>query len=329
LQNRFGIMRRLLDRADFFTHPTIRAQALMIEQSRRAKSGWKTEIAATSETFPTGVVPLNARPRRRDDAPPLFVAPMADASPTYLGGFAAHLMAQQRCYGLDPRAITNCPSLEELAAVLVASLEKTCPEGPYYLGGHCFGGVLAYEMAQQLAAKGRCPKTLFLFDVPTPGFPHPQRDWRLFAQAVGKHASQVSRYVEFAGAAWRHAKKLNASRLEAVGVIAAGDSSVRLMRRYQAKPYLGESVVFVAREHAQTGSPLDRRLGWRTLIQPSPEIVHVDASHCGLFGEPAAMELAAVCRQRLPRREMESVLALAASVNEAQSEKLPRVGVPA
>ena len=28
------------------------------------------------------------------------------------------------------------------------------PHGPYYLGGYCFGGNVAYEMARQLRAQG-------------------------------------------------------------------------------------------------------------------------------------------------------------------------------
>jgi thioesterase domain-containing protein len=262
-------------------------------------------------------VPLNARPRRRDDAPPLFLAPMAGMSPTYMETFASHLMAQQRCFGLEVRSITNCPSLEELAGILVAALERTCPEGPFYLGGHRFGGAVAYEMAQQLAAQGRAPEALFLFDAALPGFPNPQRDWRLFAQAVGQRATQISRLSEFAGAAWRQSQKADTTPTLAESS-AAEEASLHLMQRYAAKPYQGVSVIFLAREHAQTGSPLDRRLGWSGLIQPLPEIVHVDGSFSGLFSESAALELAAVCRQHLPKREMESVLAMAATAGDAK-----------
>jgi thioesterase domain-containing protein len=38
------------------------------------------------------------------------------------------------------------------------------PEGPYLLGGHSAGGVVAYEMAQQLLAQGRKVPLLLLLD---------------------------------------------------------------------------------------------------------------------------------------------------------------------
>jgi len=311
LHDRFGVMRRLLDRADFFAHPTIRAQALMIDQAQRARAEWKTQTVAVTHPVPSNLAALNARPRRSEDVPPLFLAPLAGASPLYLRKFAQHMAAQQLCYGMEAHNIPSALTLEQLAAAFVTSIEAICPEGPFYLGGHCFGGVLAYEIAQQFAAKGRQPETLYLFDVPTPGYPHPWRERHLFAKALWHHAREFSQYGRYAGAALRHVHKLNAARLESVGISAGDDASVRLMRLYEAKPYAGAAAVFVARNHVQTASPLDRRLGWRNLIQPEPELVHIDSAHLDLFDDPHAMELAAICLDRLPHRSTESGLELA------------------
>jgi thioesterase domain-containing protein len=38
------------------------------------------------------------------------------------------------------------------------------PQGPYFLGGYCFGGNVAYEMARQLRAQGERVAQLFLID---------------------------------------------------------------------------------------------------------------------------------------------------------------------
>lgn len=46
------------------------------------------------------------------------------------------------------------------------------PEGPYILGGFCYGGIVAAEAARQLIRKGREVK-LILFDAPMPGAPAP------------------------------------------------------------------------------------------------------------------------------------------------------------
>ena len=42
-------------------------------------------------------------------------------------------------------------------------------EGPYFLGGHCFGGVVAFEIAQQLQAAGQKVGLLALCDTYAPG----------------------------------------------------------------------------------------------------------------------------------------------------------------
>ena len=97
---------------------------------------------------------------------------------------------------------------------------------------------------------------------------------------------------------------------------------------YQPEPYRGDTVLLATQEKG--GADPHGRLGWRVLVEPTPEVVRVDAPHADLFAEPASIELAAVCRQRLPRREMEAVLALAQSINTAtRKEKLARVGVSA
>src|SRR5207237_5046426 len=47
------------------------------------------------------------------------------------------------------------PTIETMAADYIQSLRSVQPEGPYLLGGFCGASVIAYEMAQQLRAKGQ------------------------------------------------------------------------------------------------------------------------------------------------------------------------------
>ena len=51
-------------------------------------------------------------------------------------------------------ADTRETSIEELASIYVKELRAFSPEGPYILGGLSFGGLVAFEMAQQLYAQG-------------------------------------------------------------------------------------------------------------------------------------------------------------------------------
>lgn len=54
--------------------------------------------------------------------------------------------------------------IEDLAARYVAELLRFQPRGPYHLGGFCFGGNVAYEMARQLALRGEQVGHVFLLN---------------------------------------------------------------------------------------------------------------------------------------------------------------------
>ena len=63
------------------------------------------------------------------------------------------------------------PTLEEMAAEYLKSLRTVQPEGPYLLGGFCGGGIIAFEMAQQLRDQGQEVDLLVLIEPrydPTP-----------------------------------------------------------------------------------------------------------------------------------------------------------------
>jgi hypothetical protein len=54
--------------------------------------------------------------------------------------------------------------LEEMAAHYVNEIESIQPAGPYLLGGYCLGGTIAFEMAQQLRAKGEEVALVAMFE---------------------------------------------------------------------------------------------------------------------------------------------------------------------
>ena len=69
---------------------------------------------------------------------------------------AAHLGQDQPVYGLVQGLDGNrfYTRVEELAAHYLKDIKAICPQGPYFLGGHSFGGLVAFEMAQQLRKAG-------------------------------------------------------------------------------------------------------------------------------------------------------------------------------
>lgn len=69
-----------------------------------------------------------------------------------------HLDPERPFYGLQARGLYGetepLDSIEDMAAHYVQEIKHVQPEGPYFIGGWCLGGRIAFEMAQQLTTQG-------------------------------------------------------------------------------------------------------------------------------------------------------------------------------
>jgi thioesterase domain-containing protein len=54
--------------------------------------------------------------------------------------------------------------IEDMARFYLEEVRAMQPHGPYFLGGYCFGGNVAYEMARQLRSQGERVTQLLLID---------------------------------------------------------------------------------------------------------------------------------------------------------------------
>jgi len=111
--------------------------------------------------------------------PPFFCVPGAGGNVIYLYNLARHLGNDRPFYGLQGVGFEGeAPpqrSVEDMAAHYLRSVESVQPGGPYFLGGHSLGGWVAYEMAQQLARRGRQVGLVAIVDTPVPS-PAAHRD---------------------------------------------------------------------------------------------------------------------------------------------------------
>src|SRR5262249_60328396 len=55
-------------------------------------------------------------------------------------------------------------TLSAMATELVPAIRGARPHGPYRLGGHCNGGLLAFEVARRLAAEGQTVDAVVIID---------------------------------------------------------------------------------------------------------------------------------------------------------------------
>jgi len=69
--------------------------------------------------------------------------------------------------GLDGNIVKN-ESLEDIATAYLKEIRSLQPDGPYILGGFCFGGLVALEAAQQLQAAGQKVKLVVMVQTTHP-----------------------------------------------------------------------------------------------------------------------------------------------------------------
>ena len=85
---------------------------------------------------------------------------------------AHHLGSEHSFYGLQPLGLDGkSPPLnriEAIAAYYIQAIQTLQPHGPYFLGGWSFGGLVAFEMAQQLTQAGQQIRLLAILDTPAP-----------------------------------------------------------------------------------------------------------------------------------------------------------------
>jgi acyl-CoA synthetase (AMP-forming)/AMP-acid ligase II/thioesterase domain-containing protein/acyl carrier protein len=113
---------------------------------------------------------------------------------------AYYLGADQPFYGLQAQGLNGKDAphscIEDMAADYIQEVRTVQPEGPYFLGGYCFGGMVAFEMAQQLHAQGQKVALLVLLDAYAPGYPQ-LLPWVLrVTQRVAYHLWRWARRVK-------------------------------------------------------------------------------------------------------------------------------------
>ena len=92
-----------------------------------------------------------------DDVPPLFLVHGGGGNVLIYGDFAANLAPDQRVYAFQWSGWDGGRggrTIPEMAAAYKEELLRAEPQGPYRIGGHCIGGLIAIELARLLVADG-------------------------------------------------------------------------------------------------------------------------------------------------------------------------------
>ena len=240
----------------------------------------------------------------------------------------------QPFYGLVARGINGREEpdarIEDMAAHYVRAVRTLQPEGPYYLGGYCYGGVVAFEMARQLRAQGQQVALLavlegyalrrseairqlwrprvaarFVLNLPywlRDALRQPRARQKLLARLRSKPRGDAERR------AWdAHVERVAAANFGDGPDIPASYRSLmaahlQAMRDYNPPPYPGRVTLFRVQALSLTRS-YDPEMGWAKLAAGGVEVRMVAGAHYNMLERPHVEVLAARLRESLDRAQ--------------------------
>lgn len=213
------------------------------------------------------------------DLPPFFCVHGDDANyfiPRYLGKdqpFYGFFHQGEDGYDLKYKTV------EDLAAHLIREMLTVRPDGPYYLGGYSFGGILAFEMAQQLQAMGKEIGMLAVFDTA-----EPDEHARVLAEERTFYDPLKRAVMRPMAQRYLNSGKPLPPKLRHFNIIDTYDKAVEA---YTAKPYNGDIVLLRAK-----GTEGERDMGWGKLVSGKVTVVEVPGDHYSIVKEPDVRLLA-------------------------------------
>ncbi|MCA1843793.1 MAG: phosphopantetheine-binding protein, partial [Actinobacteria bacterium] len=248
-----------------FRAPTIEALAAVLESGGDAER-W------------TSLVPIQPQ----GDRPPLFCVHGGAGTILHLHALARRLGPRQPFYGLQMQGLYGAERphrrVVDMADHYLAEVRQVQPHGPYRLGGYCFGGIVAYEMACRLVAEGEEVALLAMFNGAAPAY-------------LRRHPEPISRRVPDRPpppALKRRVRRLKERvRRAQMDLLAASGRPVpehlrdrfftrvcfRAERAYEPPPYPGVVTQF------RSAGLFDEPLGWEGLAAGGVEEHEVPGEH--------------------------------------------------
>jgi acyl transferase domain-containing protein/thioesterase domain-containing protein len=286
-----------------FEARTIRQLAQLIRQ-----------VGTPSQAEPkkwSALVPIQAQGSR----PPLFVISGLGGNVLNFQKLAAHLGEDQPLYALQPQGLDGSKPfltrVEDMAAYYIDEMRGVQASGPYYLAGYSFGGFVAFEMGQQLLARGERVGLLGLLDT---------IEWH-YVERIKKSLRPRERFalyrsrldnIFFGDDRWGYVKRrltAQSSKLlyrlfktvgrslpQSFGTVEDINSFAAAM--YKPQIYPGVLTIF----RSTTREPLDgsdELLGWRGLADGGIEVRDVPGTHHNMTREPNVRVLAHMLLQCL------------------------------
>jgi amino acid adenylation domain-containing protein len=235
--------------------------------------------------------------------PPFFCVHGIGGTVLRFRDLARYLGNEQALYGLQAKGLDGrqacASSVEEMAADYIRDIQQVQPQGPYFLGGYSFGGMVALEMAQQLRTRGEEVALVALLDT-FPGRPMSSSELlvKLLRMPVKEKISySIARARRFATYLQRRL-----SRQLPPDLLKVRQACYLAESRYVPKVYTGRITVF--RPSTKSLRSVDGAMGgWNEWCAGGVEIHEISGRHDNMFFEPNVAILAGKLSECLRRAE--------------------------
>jgi amino acid adenylation domain-containing protein len=278
---------RKLPLAALLEAPTIAQLAAIVRQDR-----WTPQWSLA--------VPMQLQGKR----PPFFCVHGLGGAVLRFNELARHMAPDQPFYGIQPQGIDGgkpiIETVEEMAACYVKEMRKVQPEGPYYIGGYSFGGLVAFEMARQLAADNQEVGLLALLDT----YPGKAKSKAvLLSTLLTLPLEQQMAYVRQKITKYRRGIR---RRFDALFLPKPLKEVRRTLAHAEAifrpQVYFGTATLFRASEKALRGLG-DSENDWSKWIAGGVEIHEIDGDHGSILKDPMVGVLAENLRSCLAKAQ--------------------------
>jgi thioesterase domain-containing protein/aryl carrier-like protein len=275
---------------ELFGKPTFQAHADLIQQ-----------LAKSDPALPPGVVALNSG----NSGPAIFWVDCPERSDLVQATdgyafFSVSLAAD------DLASLAQRSTLEAIAALFADKIAATQFSGPYAVGGFCAGGVLAYEVAQQLRAIGRAASVLILFDVPNPArVPSCDSLARTlsYLSYILKRANRIGLRMTCANFSVRIRKHVQ-RRLKKKG--ASSEMTIAEICEAAALSYVPEEYTerVLLLLSADRPPHWDYESSWRSVVRGDMYALYLDARHCDSLKAENIRDIGEAIRSHLGPRDV-------------------------
>jgi acyl carrier protein len=303
--------------ATLFEAPTIEELASVLRQEQ-----WSPRWSALVEIQASGA------------KPPFFLVHGHGGHVLLFYNLARQLGPDQPFYGIQAVGLDGreppYTRFEDMARHYIDEMRSVQPKGPYFIGGYCLGGPVAYEMARQLREQGDSVALLVMLDAFCPGYPklvrfmprpvfHTLHRLRILAfhfttmlppLGPGKGTAYLVGWAQrgLAGEVWKLLGKPGPLAVTRAALMQA-------YRAYDAPPYSGRVILFRA-----TSLPLGIQdspgMGWAGLAEAGLEIeempLYYTTELSGANVEILAERLKARIDQRIEQLKQDQSLVSAA-----------------